>query len=208
MWPSGMLIYEIFSTAKMETYNDETWFWKVFVNNICIKSVRGLFSRSPFVTIGKYNLQPKSLGGKGLNRYQSNWRCYSRLRLNFNFDNIFTFRISTKIQTSSASDFILSSIFSVSTTYTEMRISSIFSSIFNMMEQYHGPLVACTQCSVHLNQHTFLSMYKNVHLTLRARLTKVGHFWTFLLLWLQSAIHSIVCFLRISCVIWNILFRN
>ena len=29
MWPSGMLIYEIFSTAKMETYNDETWLWKV-----------------------------------------------------------------------------------------------------------------------------------------------------------------------------------
>ena len=61
-----MLIYEIFDTAKMETYNDETWFWKVFVNNICIKSVRGLFSRSPSLTIGKYNLQPKSLGGKGL----------------------------------------------------------------------------------------------------------------------------------------------
>ena len=69
---------------------------------------------------------------------------------------------------------ILSSIFSVWTTYTEMRISNTSSSLFNMMEKYCGHLVACTQCSVHLTQHTFPSMYRDVHLTLKAGRTEVG----------------------------------
>ena len=48
MWPSNILIYKMFGTAKVDTYTIEAYFWKVSLNKVCDKFDETSFFQGPY----------------------------------------------------------------------------------------------------------------------------------------------------------------
>ena len=68
MWPSNILIYKMFGTAKVDTYAIEAYFWKVSLNKVCDEFVRYPFSRVPIHCHCEMEFMAKVSGIKRVNR--------------------------------------------------------------------------------------------------------------------------------------------